>query len=108
MARGATQGGAEEESIGFQVCSSGCSIDTAVLGLLGHLSITASAKPVLQTHIRACQIFKVKVGGRISGVPCFLQSIFWEVRLLLTLCSSCRYYNLKRWDLQTFLVAVPN
>lgn len=96
MARGATQGGAEEESIGFQVCGSGCSIDTAVLGLLGHLSITASAKPVLQTHIRACQIFKVKVGGRISDVPCSLQSIFWEVRSLLTLCSSCRYYNLKR------------
>lgn len=50
MVRGAMQGGAEEESIGFHVCSSGC-IDTTFLGLLGHPCITASAKPVLQLHI---------------------------------------------------------
>lgn len=47
---GAVQGGAEEESIGFHVCSSG-RIDITVLSLLRHLSITASAKPVLQTRI---------------------------------------------------------
>lgn len=48
---GAMQGGAEEESIEFHVRSRGCSIDSALLGLLEHFSITASAKPVLQTHI---------------------------------------------------------
>lgn len=48
---GAMQGGAEEESIEFHVRSPGCNIDTDVLGPLEHFSITASAKPVLQTHI---------------------------------------------------------
>lgn len=46
----AMQGGAEEESLGFQVCSREC-VDTTVLGLLRHLPITTSAKPVLQTHL---------------------------------------------------------
>lgn len=84
VVRGAVQGGAEEESIGFQVCSSGCSIDTSVLGLLGHLFITASAKPVLQTHIRACQIFKVKAGPRIPDLPSYLQaSVFGRLDFCL-------------------------
>lgn len=45
------RGGAEEESIGFRVCSRGCSFDDALQGLLGHLSIPRSAKPALQTHV---------------------------------------------------------
>lgn len=48
--RGVMQAGVEGASIGFQVCSSRC-IGIAVLGLLGHLSITACAKPVLQIHL---------------------------------------------------------
>lgn len=47
---GAMQGGEEEESLGFQVCSSE-RVDTTVLGLLRHRPITTSAKPVLQTHL---------------------------------------------------------
>lgn len=106
VACGAMQRGTEEESIEFHVRSHGCSIDTAVLGLLEHFSIPASAKPVLQTRIRVCQIFKVKAGPRIPACPAILQlSVLGPVGLLLTLCKSFSYF--KRKNLKTFLVAVP-
>lgn len=83
--RGAVQGGAEQDGIGFHVCSSGC-IGITALGLSEQHLQSLFYRHTSET----ARYSKSKLGLEFLTCSAIHLSLWGEVGLLPAPCSSCR------------------